>query len=240
MKGRRSLITVDDREVLQHPDIPDLLKVPTQVERLDAGDYAFLNRSAEAVGIERSEINNLMQKLTSGELEQQLRRCAEGYTKVILLVEGVYDSIGGYLSTYKQTSHGYYRVRTYPNTRYESVVSLLARLQELGIDIVHSPNFGCSMTTVRSIYNQATKPEGDHQLFRSVRPPNIPTKLTNNPAVSKLLALCTRLEEKTAIRLIQKYGTIWNILQADDKELLEVEGFGKTLVKRLKEGVGIQ
>jgi len=52
------------------------------------------------------------------------------------------------------------------------------------------------------------------------------------------MTLANRMPEKVAIRLVNKYDTIWNILHTDDSELLQVEGFGKGLLDKLKKGVG--
>lgn len=229
------MILVDDRELTQHPDIPDKIKIPVVSERLDAGDYGFQNLYHDPIGIERSEINNLVQKLKSGELEDQLRRCVDNYSTVILLVEGVYDSIGGYLAIYKSSGKGYYRSLTHSQNEYTMVQALLTRLQQLGILVVHTANFDCSMETIRTIYMQYNKDEKTHNLFKKVRAPHIPVRSTTNPAVPRLMALCPRLPERVAIRLIQKYGCIMNILVTPEADLIQVEGFGKGLYKKLYE-----
>ncbi len=153
-------------------------------------------------------------------------------------IEGVYDEVSGFLAIHRQSERGYYRSQIYPHTRYDHILALLVRLSDMGIEIIHSPNFGCSMVVVRTIYNQRTKPEEEHSLFKKIRPIRIPVKLSANPAVPKLMALCPRLPEKSAIRLINKFGSIWSILNTSDNELLEVTGFGKGLLDKLKKGVG--
>lgn len=232
------MITVDDREVLEHPEIPDSIGIPCTVARLEAADYAFLDCNSEPLGIERCEIGNLVQKLRSGELESQMYKCQANYTSIILLVEGVYDSLENLLAIYKSGNRGYFRVHVFPNTYYDYVIATLIRLSEMGIEIIQSPSFKCSLDTIRVIYNQRTKKEEEHTLFKRTRAIKIPVKLTANPAVPKLMALCPRLPERVAIQLIYKYDSIWNILHADDKELLEIDGFGKGLITKLKKGVG--
>jgi len=237
------MIVVDDREAKEAEEhqgvsIPYVLGIPCTIDRLTAGDYAFLGRGNGLVGIERSEIGNLIQKLRSGELESQLLRCQETYSSIILLVEGVYDQIDKLLATYNLGNRGYFRTHVYPSTEYGFIMALLVRLSELGIEVIHTPNFLCSMTTISTIYHQRTKPEEEHTLFKKTRAIRIPTKLTSNPTVPRLMALFPRLSEKVAIRLINKYGSIWSILNTEDSELLEVEGFGKGLLSKLKEGIG--
>lgn len=231
------MLVVDDREVLQHPEIPELLDLPdVRVLRLEAADYSFLSYEGEPVGIERCEIGNFIQKLRSGELESQMRKCEELYSIIFLLIEGVYDSYGSLLATYKQYDRGYFRQHIYPTTRYDYALASFMALNGMGIGLIHTPNFDCSMVTVKIIYKQWTKEE--HTLFKRIQPIRIPVKLSANPAVPKLMTLCPRIPEKVAIRLIHKYNTIWNILHIEDKDLLEVEGMGKGLVDKLKRGVG--
>ena len=233
------MLVVDDREVTQHPEIPNTLDVPNiQIRRLEAADYCFLDAHSEPLGIERCEIGNLVQKVRSGELEEQLYKCQDNYTSVILLTEGVYDQVEGLLAIHKGGNRGYFRVHVYPHTYYDYIMAVEIRLSEMGIELLHTPNFQCSMTTIKTIYNQRIKPEDEHTLFKRTRAINIPVKLTSNPSVPKLMALANHLGEKVAIRLINRYNTIWDIVHAPDEELLSIEGVGKGLLQNLKRGIG--
>ena len=243
------MITVDRRELaemIEHRSIANeeglasLIGVPVIVDTLDAADFAFLDRNNEPLGIERAVIGNLLQKLRSGELETQLDRCSEQYNHVILLTEGVYDHIGGYLAHYKKNIGDtvYFRTRIEPNTKWAEIKALQVRLAELGIEILDAPNFECSMKLIGIIYNQRTKPEEEHTLFKKSKVPKIPTKYTRNPAVPRLLALVPRLPERVAIELINQYGSIWAILNTEDSILLTVDGFGKTLLRHLHDNIG--
>ena len=231
---------IEHRHIASAAELSAQIDIPVVEDTLDAGDFAFLNRNNEPVGIERCEIGNLIQKIRSGELEAQLIRCDENYSDVILLTEGVYDHVGGFLAHYRKTREGnaYYRNRIEPNFRYSEVKALEVRLSELGIEVMGTPNFACSISLIKTIYQQRTKPEEQHTLFKKVRAVRIPVKMSANPAVPMLMTLCNRLGEKVAIRLIHRYDTIWGILHAPDDELLEVEGFGKGLLLKLKQSVG--
>lgn len=238
------MMAVDTREVQEAQDhhdlfIPDqLVGIPCSVQLLTAADYAFLDRDITPLGIERCEIGNLIQKMRSGELESQLLKCQVNYAKVILLIEGVYDQLEGLVATHKAGNRGYFRVHVYPHTYYDEVKALEVRLSELGVEVLSSPNFTCSMRLIRIIYNQRTKPEEEHTLFKKTRVIKIPTRWTTNPAVPKLMTLIPRLPEKVAIDMIDKFGSIWEILHAEESYLLEVEGFGKGGLKRLRDGMG--
>jgi len=234
------MIIVDDREMLQHPDIPSFLEgVPLEVQRLEGGDFAFINIDGDPIAIERSEIGNLRQKLHTGELEAQLRKCADMYSRVYLIVEGVFDATSGLVAVHKHRRDAYYyRAHIYPNTRYDYIASVLVRLSMIGVIILSAPNLECTLHFVRAIYSQENKTEEEHTLFKKNRVLRMPSKITNNPAIPRLMGLCDRMPEKTALRLINKFGSVWGVLNASDKELQETDGVGKTLVKKLRRGVG--
>jgi len=233
------MLVVDDREVNEHPKILELLDLPDiKVIRLEAADYSFLDANDEPVGIERCDISNLAQKLRSGELESQLRQCDEMYSVIYLLTEGVYDHVSDLLAVYGESGRGYFRKFVYPNTRYDYIIGALIRLEAMGIRMIHTPTFACTMKAIKLIYDQNRKSEDEHTLFQRIRPIKIPVKLSANPAVPKLMALCPRLPEKTAIRLLHKYDNIWNILHANEGEILGIEGMGRGLLARLKREIG--
>lgn len=235
------MILIDDRQVVEHPEIPHVIGIENHVVRLEAADYCFLSSGNGLTGIEQSEIGNLVQKLRSGELESQLRNCQKYYASVILLIEGVYDKHDDLLALYRKgvkNNRSYFRNFIYPSTTFEYAMATIIRLSEMGIEIISSPNFGCSIAIVRYIYNQRTKSEEEHTLFKRTRKIEIPTKLTANPDVPKLMALCSHLGEKVAIRLINRYNTIWSIIHTPDEELLEIEGMGRSLLQNLKRGIG--
>jgi len=231
-------IIVDDREVTQHPDIPEKLGIPCKVERLEAADFCFLDRGNNPIGIERSEIGNLVQKFMDGELESQLYKCQDAYSHIILLKEGVYDKVGEQLAIYKKGGKGYFPTHIYPRLSYSHIKAMEAKLGELGLEIIDTANFECSLTMIETLYNQRRKPEEASTLFKRTRSLIMPTKLTNNPAVARLIALIPRLGEKVAIRLINTYGSIWNIALTTDKDLAKVEGVSKTTILKLREGLG--
>jgi len=234
------MILIDDRQVVEHPEIPEVIGVESTIVRLDAGDYCFANSGGTLTGIEQSQVSNLLQKLRDGELESQLRKCQKVYASIILLVDGVADNFNDLVALYKksETRGGYFRKFVYPSTTYEYLMASIIRLSEMGIEIIFSPNFDCSMDIVRYIYKQRTKPEEEHTLFKRIRKVNIPTKLTANPNVPKLMALVPRISEKTAIRLIHKFDNIWGVIHAEDAELLDTEGVGRGLIDNLKRSIG--
>lgn len=233
------MLIIDDREVTQHPELTTELSIPVKVERRPAGDYIFMDNHQELEGIERCEIGNLMQKIRNGEIESQLTRCDQEFSKVILLIEGVYDHMGGFITHFKKNKEGtsYYRNRIEPQWKYVDLEAFIIRISELGFEVFQTPTFECSMRFLECLYNQRTKDEKTHTLFKKIRPIKIPVKLSSNPAVPKLLALCPRMQEKVAIRLINRFGSIMGILLASDKDLMEIDGLGKTGIDNLKKSV---
>ena len=239
------MITCDDREITQHPEIPTFLP-NCQIQRLVAGDYAFLDYKNDPVGIERCEVSNLMQKLESGELESQLRMAEELYTKFYLLTEGVWDKDkDGAVRSYKfvdmklkgKKVPAYVHYRRHSFFQYNRLTSAIVRLEEMGLKILPtSPNFACSMELIKLLATKLAEPPEASKMFTSSRTMKLPTKLTKNPAVPMLMSLCPRLPETVAIKLIAEYGNIIGVLIAKD---IKVDGFGKVLQERLRENVGL-
>lgn len=237
------MITVDTREYEQHEDIPTYLP-GCQILKLDAGDFAFNNYQSNPVGIERCEISNLMQKLNDGQLESQLRVAEELYSKFYLLTEGVWDEEDKAVQIYKKINMNLkgHRVKAYISTKkygffqFDRLEAFLIRIEEMGVRLLMSPNFPTSMRIIRLLEIKNTEPEESHKLFTSISAVKIPTKLTKNPAVPRLMSLCPRLPEKVAIQLITDYGSIMGIIMANPTD---VDGFGKVFQERLRENVGL-
>lgn len=154
----------------------------------------------------------------------------------------MYDGEKELLTTYKKAARKaiYYQNHTYDRSRYDYVVAAEIRLSELGLEVIHSPNFKATMTVISTIFNQRTKPEEEHTLFKRTRALKMPVKLTKNPLVPKLMAVgAPGFPEKVAIRLTQKFGGLYGIMLANDEDILAVEGMGKGLLYKLKKGMGI-
>ena len=232
------MLVIDRREIEQHPTIPQMIAVPYQSDTLNAGDYAFIDRDLHAVGIERCEISNFVEKLRSGELEKQMERCTSCYSTVLLLIEGVYGSHDGLLSLYRYSQDKYFRNYIYPHTRMDTILASLLRLTEFGIEVFQTPNIETSAIVIRLLYIQRTESEGLSTLFKKSRKLRMPVKYTKNPAVPRLMSLGNRIPENVAIELITKFSSIWGVLNADDKDILEVKGMGKGLLDSIKKGVG--
>jgi ERCC4-type nuclease len=190
------------------------------------------------VGIERCEVGNFVQKLQSGELEEQMIRCTRTYSTTTLLLEGFYGHVGQLLCTFKEGTNAFFRSHIYPRLRMDSMVAALIRMSEYGIEIIQSPNLEGSAVTIRLLHNQRTEAEGLATLFKKIRHNKMPVKYSSNPQVSKLLGLGNRIPERVAIELIEKFGSIWAILNSQDKDILEVKGVGKGLLEGIKKGVG--
>lgn len=230
------MVIIDDREINQHPEIADLLGISFSVQRLDAGDFCFLDVNNEVVGIERCTVNNFVQKLMDGQLESQMYKCQEQFSSVILLIEGVCDSHKDLLALYKKGNNAYFRYMVYPRLMYKSILAAIVSLSNMGVEIITTANFECTMEAIRLIYASRTRTE--HTLFKKTRKIRLPVKSSANPSVPRLMAIVPRLSEKAAVRLMYKFDTIWNVLHAEDKELMEIEGVGRGVVRRIKEAVG--
>jgi len=233
------MLLIDDREIVQHPELPGMFTVPTAVERLGAGDFCFLDRDRNLIGIERVTINNFFQTLHSGELEEKLNKCLDLYATTILLLQDIYFDEGNRITLYRRTEQGrFYCYHILPTATFNQLASALDRLGEYNIQLRTSHTLEESVKVIEAIYGQRKEPEEQHHLMK--RPPKpIPPRWTGRRDIALLTAMCPRMPVKVANALLEKYGTIWMVLNAPLEGLLEVRGMGQGLLRNLREGIGI-
>jgi ERCC4-type nuclease len=94
-----------------------------------------------------------------------------------------------------------------------------------------------SAYAISALYRADEKPQQAHTTFRRYLKK---VEWNPDPQVEMLLNLANRLGigEVRAVALINKFGTVYNVLKASPKELVTVEGVGLKLAERLLRTVG--
>ena len=208
------------------------------ISQLDLGDYAFCGASGVTV-VERKEIGNLVSSLTSGELEEQLARYIGEYDKVVVLVEGMYGvGAEGQLESYRTYGTHLTTYHDWPDRKYRSIIAMLDALFDYGIETVYTKGHEETAEAVVALYDRAQKPPEAHKFLRRYirRKPSV--YVVGEPGVKKLLDLWDGLPEVAARKLVEKYGSVWAILQLGKEELMETDGVGPGRVKKLDEVLG--
>ena len=208
-KEKQIKIIADHREyrspVVRNLTIKDAFVEPQQ---LNTGDYVLSTR----IGVERKTVDDFLQSLIDGKLFDQISRLRDAYPRPILIIEG--DG----LLTKRNISH---------NAIFGSIVSITV---DFGVPIITTKN---PLETADLLYIMAKREQRDEKRPIAVRGEKTPMSLREKqqfiveglPNVSAVLAK----------RLLDRFGSIKDIVNASDEELQEVAGIGKGIASEILE-----
>ena len=207
MKLDKLRIIVDERE--KKSGIPDLLRavgINIEMKTLPVGDYIV---GPETV-IERKSISDLVSSIFDGRLFDQCNRLKEHFQHPIILMEGNVDEIE--------------TITENPLVFYGAVSSIAI---DFKIPIIHTPN---ANHTSKLLVSMSSRKESTHGPFlKKIRK-------SNNIQQQQLSALCSLpgVGEKTAKRMLSKFGTPVNVFTASLADLAKIEGLGTERAKKIK------
>ena len=208
-KEKQIKIIADHREyrspVVRNLTIKDAFVEPQQ---LNTGDYVLSTR----IGVERKTVDDFLQSLIDGKLFDQISRLRDAYPRPILIIEGEG------LLTKRNISH---------NAIFGSIVSITV---DFGVPIITTKN---PLETADLLYIMAKREQRDEKKPIAVRGEKTPMSLREKqqfiveglPNVSAVLAK----------RLLARFGSIKDIVNASDEELREVAGIGKGIASEIAE-----
>ncbi len=200
-------IIVDERE--KKSGIPDLLKavgVHIEMKTLPIGDYIV---GPETV-VERKSISDLVSSIFDGRLFDQCSRLKEHFENPIILMEGNVDEIES--------------ITENPLVFYDAVSSIAI---DFKIPIIHTPS--ATHTSKLLVSMSSRKESAQGPFLKKIRK-------SNNIQQQQLSALCSLpgVGEKTAKRMLAKFGSPSKVFSATLSELSKVEGLGAARAKKIK------
>jgi Fanconi anemia group M protein len=171
---------------------------------LKVGDFICSDR----VCIERKSGNDFVSSLIDGRLFKQAIEMKENFSKPIFLVEG-----------------SYYRPEMNDNAIKSSLASIII---DFDIPIVFTRD---EIDTAKTIFWIAKREQFIHKRIVGIKGKKKPKQIEElqESFISGLPGISTVLSK----RILNKFKTIKNFVNARESELTEVNGIGKTLVKRL-------
>ena len=207
MNLKKLRIVVDERE--KKSGIPDILKgigINLEIKTLPIGDYIV----APETVVERKTISDLVSSIFDGRLFDQCNRLKENYKFPILLIEGNMDEIE------KLTEN--------PFVFYGAISSIAI---DFKIPVIPTPNAYHTSKLLISMCSRKDTISGP--FIKKIRK-------SNNLQRQQLSVLCSLpgIGEKTAIRMLEKFGTPLNVLCSSVTELSKVSGLGGTRAKNIK------
>jgi len=205
LKNQR--IVVDERE--KKSGIPGLLKgigINLEIKTLPIGDYIV----APETGVERKTISDLVSSIFDGRLFDQCNRLKEHYQFPILLIEGNIDEI---------------EELTENSLVFYGAISSIAL--DFKIPVIHTPNASHTVKLLMSMCSRKDASKGP--FIKKIRK-------SNDVQKQQLSILCSLpgVGEKTAIRMLEKFGTPLMVLSSSTTELSKVNGLGEARAKNIK------
>ena len=207
MKLNNLRIVIDDRE--KKSGIPDLLKavgVNIEIKTLPIGDYIV----APETVVERKSIQDLMSSIFDGRLFDQCSRLKEHFQHPIILMEGNVDEI---------------------DSITENPLIFYGALSTIAIDfkIPIIPTSSASHTAKLLVSMCSRKESSKGPFLKKI-------KKSNDLQRQQLSTLCSLpgVGEKTAKRMLKKFGSPLEVFTAPYTELSKVEGLGASRAKKIK------
>jgi len=200
-------IVVDDRE--RKSGIPDLLKklgVNMEIKTLPIGDYIV----APETVVERKSIHDMISSVFDGRLFDQCNRLKSHFEYPIILMEGDVDEID--------------QVTENPLIFYGAISSIAI---DFKIPIIPTPNALHSAKLLVSMCSRKDVSKGP--FLKKIRK-------SDDLQRQQLSVLCSLpgVGEKIAVRMLEKFGSPFKVLDAPTTELSKVGGLGEVRAKKIK------
>jgi len=207
MKVSDLRIIVDERERKSGiPKLLDTIGIKTEIKTLMVGDYIV---GPETV-VERKSIQDLLSSIFDGRLFDQCNRLKEHFQFPILLIEGNVDEIDS--------------ITENPLIFYGALSTIAI---DFKIPIIPTPS---AIHTAKLLVSLCSKKE-------SIKGPFLKKiKKSNDLHKQQLSVLCSLpgIGEKSAMRILEKFGSPIIALNSTSKELAKIPGLGEIRAKKLK------
>ena len=200
-------IVVDERE--KRSGIPSLLKgigINLEIKTLPVGDYIV----APETIVERKSISDLVSSVFDGRLFDQCNRMKENFQFPIIIIEGDTNEIEELIEN--------------PFVFYGAVSSVAI---DFKIPIISTPNASHTAKLLVSMCSRKDVTKGP--FIKKIRK-------SSDIQKQQLSVLCSLpgVGEKTAIRMLEKFGTPLMVLSSSITELSKVGGLGEARAKNIK------
>lgn len=207
MKIEDLRMVVDERE--KKSGIPDLLKqigVKVEMMNLPVGDYIV----APETIVERKSISDFISSVFDGRLFDQCSRLKEHFEHPTIILEGNVDEID--------------QITENPLIFYGAVSSVVL---DFKIPVIPTPNASHTAKLLVSMCTRQGAVKGP--FLKKIRK-------SNDLQQQQLSILCSLpgVGEKLASRMLEKFGSASNSLNASSAELSKINGMGESRAQKIR------
>lgn len=206
-------------------------------------DYLWFCVDNHRIQVERKQIDEILSNMDG--VEEQLRReLSRGVEETILMYEGTFEPIPGLKMATQSWRKAKDKRLMVPghkyNISYAGVQAWLSQLDKAGITIVNTFDYISTAFTLVALYNSSQKLE--HTTLRRYIKDRIYPK-PYNPHILTLMGIAgANIGQEIGEALIERYGTVWYILNRDAEDLAETiiggKRFGLTRARKLLKAIG--
>ncbi len=202
-------IIVDHREyrsnVVKNLSVKGVTIDPQQ---LDTGDYIVSKR----IGVERKNVDDFLESLIKGKLFKQISQLRDAYSRPVLILEGEN------LFTKRNINH---------NAIFGSLASITV---DYGIPVLTTKNSMDTADLLQVIAKREQKQENKSVAVRGFKP-----QMSLKERQQFLIEGLPNVSAVIAKRLLNHFGSIRGIANADEKQLTKVKGVGKNIASEIIE-----
>ncbi|MFP4142363.1 MAG: DEAD/DEAH box helicase [Thermoplasmata archaeon] len=199
-------ITVDTRE--QNSKVVESLSkkdVKIETSQLSVGDYIISGNTA----VERKEVSDFLESVTDGRLFAQARELTDNYRNPVIILEG----------------EGLYKRRNISDNAIYGALSSLAC--DFNIPVLSTKD---GEETSSLLYSMVQREKGEKKKS-GVRKGK--KSMSDHDRRLYILEGLPSISGVLAERLLEHFGSVRKVFQADTEELQEVEGIGPSTVEKI-------
>lgn len=220
--------------------------VPVTVTGLNFGgmaDYLWFACDGHRIQVERKQISEILGGMDHVE-EQLSREMKNGVEETILLIEGVCEPIaskGIATQAWHKASQKNIMIPGHTfNTSYTGMQAWKSQLDKAGVTVVETFDYIATAMTLVALYQNSQKPE--HKTLKRYIKDRIQIE-NRNPQILTLMGIKGGgVGEETASALVERYGTVWYILNQSVEDLAETlvgnKRLGTIRARKLLSAVG--
>lgn len=219
------------------------LGVPNEVQTLQVGDYQTFDNEGGLVLVSRKAAD-LYSSLNDGHFQKELEACvnavnAIGKGRVFMHFEGPWTSSyrygGGGMSYFPRSGNDWFRKTQHVGNHEKTYAGMQVSAQSAGLFFTWAADAYGTCLTLQSIWERAQEGWPTKLTAGNPRPK---LRWSRDSRVANLMGLWPGLNEKVAMALLTKFGSIGNIVglaYGDPKALLATDGLGKKGLENLLE-----
>jgi ERCC4-type nuclease len=237
----KNLLVIDDREHAVKPEMFARYDVPAQVERLEVGDYSFIDSQGDINLITRKS-SDLPSSVYSHHFQEEISNMVTvindlGGGRLWFIQEGTYALTPKGLAYWKYDyGRGWSEAWVHKGDS-GTHLSMEISLGSIGVSTIHTANL---IETIATLCRMYKKGQDNWPTSLTAGLPKRKITMRRDPRLSSLMGFWKGLSEKNAVAVLNEYKTMENFFKQafkDPDAFKDIKGIGPKAVDKLKESL---